>query len=202
MRSYNSKGKIFVISGPSGAGKSTVIDRVMRGRKDLAFSVSATTRHPRAGETDGVNYFFVNTSRFAAMIESGELLEYAQYAGNFYGTPKAAVMDLLEKGISVILDIEVQGALQVKSKLPEAVLVFLTPPSFAELERRLHGRKQDSEDKIRDRLEIARKELKYIDNYDYLVINDDVDSAADDIKAIITAEKCKTADRLNIIELL
>ena len=194
------KGKLIVISGPSGAGKSTVISRVMAGRDDICFSVSATTRAPRPGEMDGVQYFFIDRPKFEAMIEKGEFLEYTEYVGNCYGTPKAPVIANLEQGRSVMFDIEVEGAHNVKKNYPEAVTVFLAPPSFEELERRLRGRNQDSEEKILGRLQKARQEQKLAGDYDYIVINDDVDTAAEELKAIITAEKCRSAYRINYLD--
>ena len=172
------RGKLLVISGPSGCGKSTVIGKMMAGRENVVFSVSATTRKPRPGERDGVEYFFVSPERFEEMRQNNDLLENAQFAGNCYGTPKSQVLHRLENGISVILDIEVQGAAQVKAKLPEAVTVFLAPPGLDALEQRLRGRGTESEEKIRIRLETARREMALAPNYDYTVINDDPDRAA------------------------
>ena len=172
------RGKLLVISGPSGCGKSTVIAKMMAGRKNVEFSVSATTRKPRPGERDGVEYFFVSRERFDEMIRNDELLEHAEFVGNCYGTPKAQVCQRLENGISVILDIEVQGAAQVKAKLPEAVTVFLAPPGLDALERRLRGRGTEPEEKILARLETARREMQLAPQYDYTVINDDPDRAA------------------------
>lgn len=194
------RGKLIVVSGPSGAGKSTVISRVLSSRDDMGFSVSATTRSPRDGERDGVNYYFVTRERFMEMMGNGELLECAEYVGNLYGTPKAEVNKRLDTGMSVILDIEVQGAAQVKDAMPEAVTVFLAPPSFEDLEARLRGRspadKAIDEAAIKRRLETARDECKLAANYDYIIINDNLFTAAGELDAIITAEKCRSADRL------
>jgi len=194
-----SKGKLLVLSGPSGAGKSTVIAKLMERRDDISFSVSATTRGPRPGETDGINYYFKTHDEFKAMIGEGAFLEHAEYAGNCYGTPKAPVLEQMESGKTVILDIEVQGAFQVKEAMPEAVMVFLAPPSIAELERRLRGRKTDSEEKILLRLATAKSEFALAGRYDYIVINDSAEVAADELNAIITAEKCSAADRIELI---
>ncbi|MGI6029423.1 MAG: guanylate kinase [Candidatus Heteroscillospira sp.] len=194
-----SKGKLIVLSGPSGAGKSTVIGHLLERRDDISFSVSATTRAPRPGEQEGVNYYFKTREEFEAMIAGNAFLEHAEYAGNCYGTPRKPVEELLEAGRSVILDIEVQGAFQVKQAMPEAVLVFLAPPSMAELERRLRGRKTDTEEKIRIRLETARREYALAGKYAYIVINDIAETAAMELDAIITAEKCTAADRINFI---
>ena len=189
-------GKLIVVSGPSGAGKSTVIRKMMAGRDDIRFSVSATTRAPREGEIDGKDYFFLDKSRFEEMIRENEFLEHAQYVGNYYGTPAAPVLENLRQGINVILDIEVQGASNVRKAMPEAVTVFLAPPSFAALEERLRGRGLDSEEKIRQRLARAREEYLEIPKYDYIVINDDADEAAQELSAILLASQCRTADRL------
>ncbi len=188
-------GKLIVVSGPSGAGKSTVISRVMEQDKSVVFSVSATTRKPREGERDGADYYFIDTERFQKMIDNGELLEYARYVDNFYGTPKAPVEENLAKGLSVLFDIEVQGAMQIRDKCPEAILIFVIPSKFSEIEKRLHARGTDSEEKILQRIRTARIEYSMALNYDYIVLNDDPDTAANEIKSIITAEKCKTANR-------
>lgn len=194
-----SKGKLLVLSGPSGAGKSTVVSKLMERRGDVCFSVSATTRAPRPGEQDGVNYFFVTRERFEEMVRTGELLEHAEYVGNCYGTPRAYVEQRLEAGYNVVLDIEVQGARQVMEAAPEAVLVFLIPPTLAELERRLRARGTESDEVIRGRLERAKEECRS-DFYRYIVINDDADTAAKELDAIITAEQCSYNDRKTILK--
>ena len=194
-----SKGKLLVLSGPSGAGKSTVVSKLMERRGDVCFSVSATTRAPRPGEQDGVNYFYVTRERFEEMVRTGELLEHAEYVGNCYGTPRAYVEQRLEAGYNVILDIEVQGARQVMEAAPEAVLVFLIPPTLAELERRLRARGTESDEVIRGRLERAKEECRS-DFYRYIVINDDADTAAKELDAIITAEQCSYNDRKTILK--
>ena len=172
------RGKLLVISGPSGCGKSTVIGKMMAGRENVEFSVSATTRRPRPGEREGVDYFFVSRERFEEMLRNDELLEHAEFVGNCYGTPK-------ESGVSVILDIEGQGAAQVKRKLPEAVTVFLAPPGLDALERGLRGRGTESEETIRARLDTARREMALAPSYDYTVINDDPDRASRELGAIL-----------------
>ena len=156
------RGKLLVISGPSGCGKSTVIGKMMAGRENVEFSVSATTRRPRPGEREGVDYFFVSRERFEEMLRNDELLEHAEFVGNCYGTPKSQVCTRLESGVSVILDIEVQGAAQVKQKLPEAITVFLAPPGLDALERRLRGRRTESEETIRARLDTARRGMESV----------------------------------------
>ena len=188
------KGKLFVISGPSGAGKSTVVFKAMNGRDDLCFSTSVTTRAPRPGETDGKEYFFVDHARFLDMVEKDELLEHAEYVSNFYGTPRAYVEEQMASGKNVLLDIEVKGARQVHEKMPEAVMIFVVPPSLQELERRLRGRGTDSGEAIEGRLIRARQEYAEADFYHYLLINDDADAAAARLCAIIDAEHCRFAD--------
>ena len=188
------KGKLLVISGPSGAGKSTVVFKAIEGRADICFSTSVTTRSPRPGEIDGREYFFVDFERFREMVENDELLEHAEYVANRYGTPRAYVEQRLNEGMNVVLDIEVQGARQVRKKMPEAVLIFIAPPSLEELERRLRGRGTDTEAAIEGRLIRARQEFQEADFYDYLIVNDDVEKAAAKLNAIIEAEHCRFAD--------
>ncbi|MBR6353665.1 MAG: guanylate kinase [Oscillospiraceae bacterium] len=189
------KGKLFVISGPSGAGKSTVVIKAMKGRDDLCFSTSVTTRAPRPGETDGKEYFFVDHARFLDMVKNDELLEHAEYVSNFYGTPRAYVEEQMALGKNVLLDIEVKGARQVHEKMPGAVMIFVVPPSLQELERRLRGRGTDSGEAIEGRLIRARQEYAEADFYDYLLINDDAEQAAARLCAIIDAEHCRFADQ-------
>ena len=188
------KGKLLVISGPSGAGKSTVVFKAIEGREDICFSTSVTTRSPRPGEVDGREYFFVNFERFREMVENDELLEHAEYVANRYGTPRAYVEQRMAEGMNVLLDIEVQGARQVRKKMPDAVLIFIAPPSIEELERRLRGRGTDTEAAIEGRLIRASQEFQEADFYDYLIVNDDVEKAAAKLNAIIEAEHCRFAD--------
>jgi len=194
------KGRLFVISGPSGAGKSTVISKALDGLTNICFSVSVTTREPRKGEIDGKDYFFIDKEKFHRMVENDELLEHASYVDNCYGTPRSYVENMLSNGTSVILDIEVQGAKQVKEKMPEAIMVFVIPPSLVELENRLRNRKTDSEERIRARLERAREEYSEANFYDYIVINNDVSVAAEEFKSVVISEKCRAVNRKHYLE--
>jgi len=192
----NRKGKTFIISGPSGVGKSTVLHALFEGRNDLYFSVSATTRAPREGERDGVDYHFIHADRFRSMIEEDAFLEYAEYVGNFYGTPKKFVDAAMAEGKDVILDIEIQGATQVHELRPDVVRIFIAPPSWEELERRLTARGTDSPEKVQKRLLRAKVELENACHYDYFVINDTVENAVQELRAIMLAEHCRPADRI------
>lgn len=194
------RGELIVLSGPSGVGKSTVIAELLSSRRDIHFSVSFTTREPRVGEEDGVNYNFVSREEFERMIRDGELLEYAEYVGNYYGTSLKVIEDYLQKGVDVLLDIEVQGAAKVREKCPEAVLIFIIPPSLEELSRRLRNRNTDSVDVIAQRLEKSRAECRESVKYDYLVVNDNVVSAAQEILAILEAERCRVKKRIHLAE--
>ncbi len=187
------KGILIVLSGPSGVGKGTVRKAVFS-RPDAKFeySISMTTRKPREGEVDGVDYFFQSKEKFEQLIEEGKLLEYAEYVGNYYGTPVDYVKETLEAGKDVFLEIEVQGAKQVREKFPDGLFIFLMPPSLAELKNRIVGRGTESEELIHNRMEAARKEIELTSMYDYIVVNDDVECAVDKINAIVQAEHCRT----------
>lgn len=193
-------GKLIVISGASGCGKSTVLKEVMSRLPNLHFSVSATTRAQRPGEVDGVNYYFVDHEKFRSMIEKQELLEYAEYVGNYYGTPEAPLNQTLASGDDIILDIEVQGALNVRKRRPDATLIYMMAPSFQELKRRLYGRGDTAPEVVEERLERAKWEFSQASQYDYLVINDQVEDAANEIISIITAEKCKMDCRIHVLK--
>ena len=193
------KGRLFVISGPSGAGKSTVVFKAIEGRDDVCFSTSVTTRKPRPNEVDGREYFFVDLDRFKEMVENDELLEHATYVANSYGTPRKFVEDKLDSGLDVLLDIEVQGARQINEKKPDAVKIFIIPPSLAELRRRLVGRGTDTERAIEARLIRARQEYAEADFYDYIIINDDPDRATKELAAIMLTERCKAEGRMHFL---
>ena len=186
-----------MVSGPSGTGKSTIVNTVLDTCNDLSFSVSATTRQQREGETEGVDYFFVTKGRFQQMIDNNELLEHAEYVGNYYGTPRKAVLDKIENGSSILLDIEVQGAEQVKDQFPEAVTMFVIPPSWEELERRLVNRGTDSMEKIQARLKQAKSEIEKIENYDYIIVNDVLETAISEVISIIATQNYKYNKRIN-----
>ncbi len=185
--------------GPSGAGKSTVVFKSIEGKNNVCFSTSVTTRKPRPGEVDGKEYFFVDLDRFREMVENDELLEHAEYVANSYGTPRSYVEQKLSDGMDVILDIEVQGARQVNEKMPDAVKVFIIPPSMDELKRRLESRGTDTARAIEARLIRARQEYKEADFYDYIIVNDDADKAAGELSAIMTAERCRAVGREQLL---
>lgn len=194
------KGKTFIICGPSGVGKGTVVSRLLEADPTLYFSVSATTRAPRAGEADGVHYHFLTREKFQEWIDAGDFLEHAQFVGNFYGTPRRYVDEAMDQGRDVLLDIEIQGAEQIHQKRPEAVRIYIAPPSWEELERRLTGRGTEDTEKVRSRLARGREEFAAARDFDYLVINDTVDHAVAEIRAIMTAEHCRPAERAAQIE--
>ncbi|GAA3407065.1 guanylate kinase [Paenibacillus hodogayensis] len=191
MTSNADKGLLIVLSGPSGVGKGTVCSMLRKQAPDLVYSVSATTRYPRAGEQEGVNYFFKSKEQFRSMIERDELLEYAEYVGQYYGTPRSFVNETIQSGKDIILEIEVQGALKVKQRFPEGVFIFLMPPSLNELRSRIENRGTETDDSIRNRLSVAADEIRLLEHYDYAVVNDRVESACERIRSIITAEHCK-----------
>lgn len=193
-------GKLLVISGPSGAGKGTVISRILeRPGKNVSLSVSATTRSPREGEADGVHYFFLTEEDFLEKVKNGEFLEYAFVHGKYYGTPKKPVEAALRKGQDIILEIDVQGAMQVRENFNEGIYIFLLPPSLKELRKRLLLRGTESEQDLELRMEKAAAEIEYLDRYDYVVINDDLQSAVDEMTSILSAERCRVGSDAALI---
>lgn len=187
------KGILLVISGFAGTGKGTLVKELLNRYDNYAVSVSATTRAPRPNETDGVHYFFKTEEEFKKMIEEGALVEYAQYVGNYYGTPRAYVEQQLEEGRDVILEIEIQGALKIKERFPDTLLLFLVPPDADTLESRLKGRGTETEEVIKERLNRAVEESEFIEKYDYVIVNDDLDTCVEETHAVIRAEHFRTA---------
>lgn len=189
------RGLLIILSGPSGVGKGTVCGALRKQDTDILYSISATTRSPREGERDGVNYFFKTQDQFIEMLKNDRLLEWAEYVGNYYGTPIDYVEKTLREGKDIILEIEVQGALKVREKFQEGVFIFLMPPSLAELRKRIVNRGTETEDLINNRMTVAKDEIDMMDKYDYVVENDEVQLAVERIKAIVIAEHCRK-DRL------
>lgn len=189
------RGKLFVLTGPSGAGKGTILEHILKAAPNLFLSVSATTRAPRAGEQEGIHYFFLSREAFEERVKQGDFLEYAEYVGNYYGTLEKPVDERLDEGYDVILEIEVQGAMQIHQKRPDAVLVFVAPPSMEELSRRLYGRgTEDAQERAR-RLQTAEHEMTYKDSFDYIVTNEVLERAVGDLLAIFRAERCRNNPR-------
>ena len=197
----NRKGLLLVVSGPSGAGKGTICKALLNKNDKIKLSVSATTRKPRNEEVHGVNYFFIEKEEFTRMVENGEFLEHAQIYDNFYGTPKAAIIECLEKGQDIILEIEMQGARQIKEVYPEGVFIFVLPPSLEELKSRIVGRGTETQEEIEKRFSCAFEEINQIVNYDYFIVNEDIEKSVNDVEAIILSEKNKvTRYKNNIID--
>ena len=194
------EGSLIVLSGPSGAGKGTVCRQLMENNPDLRYSISATTRLARPGETDGVNYFFLSPEEFARLRENDEFLEWARVYDNYYGTPKGYVREQIKKGLNVILEIDIQGAMKIKEKIPEGIFIYIIPPSFAELVERIKKRGTDSFSEIENRLKCFYEEAGHIKDYEYIVVNGEVESAARQIEAIITADKCLVRKNKALIE--
>jgi len=196
-----SGGQIIVVSAPSGAGKGTVINNLRKINPDVRLSVSVTSRPPRKGEVEGADYFFVSEDRFKGMIVGGEFVEYDLYQGNFYGTSKIKIEEIINSGGDMAFDITIKGAYAIRGQYPHAALVFLLPPSFGELERRLRFRGTESEEKILGRLAEARKEVANLARFDYFIVNDDAAEAAHRLNSILTAEKCRVRKN-NIDEIM
>lgn len=195
MIKQKKQGQLIVVSGPSGAGKDTIVNRIIEGNDNIWLSVSATSRKPRKGEIDGVNYFFLDKEDFEEKIKEDYFLEYALYADNYYGTPKEEIVKKIEKGIDVILVIEIEGAKKIKDLVPHALFIFIMPPSEKTLLSRLKNRKTEDKDKIIERFNIAYKEINEVTKYNYVVVNDKLDEAVDKVESIIKAEKCRV-DRI------
>lgn len=193
-------GKLIVLSGPSGVGKSTVVKKAMELNPNLHFSVSATTRQIRPGEVDGVSYYFVSKEHFLQMLQNNELLEYTQYVDQYYGTPVLPLDQALSRGEDILLDIEPEGAMNIKRLRPEAVLVFMLAPSFQELERRLTTRGDTAPELVKKRLERARWDYQQAHQYDYLIVNESVDKSVTELNAIVMAEKCRTKERAHYLK--
>ena len=191
--------RLFVVSGPSGVGKGTLVARVRAKRPDLGLTVSATTRTPRAGEVEGISYYYLTEDEFSARVAAGKFVEWANVHGHRYGTLKSEVERNLTQGRSLILEIDVQGGLNVRNSYEDVVLVFIAPPSMEELRHRLEGRGTDSAQTIEARLQRAREEYAEANFYDYIIINDDVEAAAGELDAIITAEHCRAEDRMDVL---
>lgn len=196
------KGLVVVISAPSGTGKGTLLASLKNVAQNMKYSISVTTRTPRLGEVDGRDYFFTTHDNFKKMIEDNMLLEWDSFVGNYYGTPREYIENCVKQGYDVYLDITVKGALQVKQNYNNCILIFMLPPSFKELERRINSRGTETQEVINKRLEQAKEEINYINNYDYVIINDNVDDAVNDVLAIVHAEKLKVWRNLDIAQRL
>ena len=193
------RGSLIVLSGFAGVGKGTVLKSLFETHEGYAYSVSATTREPRPGEVDGVHYFFISKERFEQMIAGDELLEHACYVGNYYGTPKAYVDRKLEEGFDVILEIEIQGALNIKKKVPEAILIYMLPPSAKTLKERLTGRGTETEEVILKRMKRAAEEAVGVEQYDYIIVNEDADECAQELNCLIRAQRLRASSNLPFI---
>jgi len=194
------RANVYIVSAPSGSGKTTLLHTLLRTFQDLKFSVSHTTRQPRTGERNGVDYFFTDRAKFLEMVDHGEFLEWAEYYGQLYGTSRAFVEQNLEAGIDIILDIDVVGARQVKARIHDAIAVFILPPSFTELDRRLRSRRLESDEAIHRRLEIAKSEIPYYRDYDYIVVNDILDNSIQTLEAIVRATRARPTRQQSKIE--
>ena len=194
------KGLLISVSGPSGTGKGSVLAKLKELDPSFGTSISVTTREPREGEKDGVDYYFKSKEEFTKMVEEGEIIEYDEFVGNFYGTPTIALQEMSEEGTDVLLDLTIAGSLALKENFEQSVTIFLLAPSYEELENRLRGRGTDTDESIEARLEMARQETNYVGHFDYVVVNDSLDDAVNKIMSIITAEKCRCARNADLLE--
>ena len=194
------KGLLISVSGPSGTGKGSVLAKVKEKDPNFGTSISVTTREPRENEKDGVDYYFKSKEEFMKMYEEGEILEYDEFVGNYYGTPTVALQEMSEEGTDVLLDLTIAGSMALKENFEQSITIFLLAPSYEELEKRLRGRGTDSDEAINARLEMARQETNYVGHFDYVVVNDDIEEAANKILAIIKAEKCRCARNIELLE--
>lgn len=194
------KGGVFIVAGPSGSGKDTLFKELFKKRPDIRFSISSITRPMRVGEVEGEKYNFITREKFESMLENDELLEYNVYIGNYYGTPKGPVIDAVEKGQDILIEVDVNGAKAIREKMPEAVSIFIMPPSYAELKRRLSGRGTESEEVIEKRMHESLSEIKRADEFDFIVVNDDINKAVDDLIEVITSSRLMLKRQKNIID--
>jgi guanylate kinase len=194
------RGSLVVISGFAGVGKGSILNEMMKRHEGYAYSVSATTRSPRPGETDGVNYFFISREKFKEMIEKGELLEYASYVENYYGTPRFYVERMMAEGRDVLLEIDIQGAMNIRKSMPEAILVFVLPPSAGVLEQRLTGRGTETPELVKKRLARAAEEAAGVGGYDYIIVNDTIEESAEKLHQLIQAQRLRTGRNASFIE--
>lgn len=194
------KGGVFIVAGPSGSGKDTLFKELFKKRPDIRFSISSITRPMRVGEVEGEKYNFITREKFESMLRNDELLEYNVYIGNYYGTPKGPIIDAVEKGQDILIEVDVNGAKSIREKMPEAVSIFIMPPSYAELKRRLSGRGTESEEVIEKRMHESLSEIKRADEFDFIVVNDDINKAVDDLIEVITSSRLMLKRQKNIID--